>query len=61
VQIQGPPNDPHKLTKAAELWLGGGAALGGSNCTPAARRLHIAPAATRWSRQPPRRSQRPAW
>jgi len=27
------PNDPHKLTKAAERWLGGGAAVGGSNCT----------------------------
>jgi len=25
-----PPNCPHKLTKTAELWLGGGAALGGS-------------------------------
>src|ERR1051325_11689503 len=24
------PNCPHKLTKAAEPWLGGGAALGGS-------------------------------
>src|ERR1051325_7601359 len=34
-----PHNDPHKLTKAAEPWLGGGAAVGGSNCTPASRRL----------------------
>ena len=25
-----PPNCPHKLTKTAEPWLGGGAALGGS-------------------------------
>ena len=25
-----PPNYPHKLTKTAEPWLGGGAALGGS-------------------------------
>ena len=24
------PNYPHKLTKTAEPWLGGGAALGGS-------------------------------
>jgi len=51
------PNDPHKLTKAAERWLGGGAALGGSNCTRAARRLQFAPSASRWSRQPPRRSE----
>jgi len=54
-----PANDPHKLTKAAERWLGGGAALGGSNCTRAARRLQFAPAASRWSRQPPRRYCRP--
>jgi len=40
-----PHNDPHKLTKAAEPWLGGGAAVGGSNCTPASRRLQFAPAA----------------
>ena len=36
------PNDPHKLTKAAEPWLGGGAAWGGSELhargTPAAVR-----------------------
>ena len=35
------PNYPHKLTNAAEPWLGGGAALGGSNCTPASRRLPV--------------------
>src|ERR1051325_11611659 len=55
-----PPNYPHKLTKAAEPWLGGGAASGGSNCTPAARRLQVAPAAPRWSRQPPHRPRRTA-
>ena len=38
------PNNPHKLTKTAERWLGGGAAFGGSNCTPASRRLQFAPA-----------------
>src|ERR1051325_5943607 len=35
------PNCPHKLTKTAEPWVGGGAALGGSNCTPASRRLPV--------------------
>ena len=34
-------NYPHKLTKTAEPWLGGGAASGGSNCTPASRRLPV--------------------
>jgi len=38
-----PPNYPHKLTKTAEPWLGGGAALGGSELhagvTPAAVRF----------------------
>jgi len=28
IQIPARPNCPHKLTKAAEPWLGGGAALG---------------------------------
>ena len=28
--VEMPPNYPHKLTKTAEPWLGGGAALGGS-------------------------------
>jgi len=34
--------------------------LGGSNCTHAARWLQFAPAASRWSRQPPCRSVRAA-
>jgi hypothetical protein len=38
------PNCPHKLTKTAEPWLGGEPPLGGSNCTPASRRLQFAPA-----------------
>ena len=40
--VEKPPNYPHKLTKTAEPWLGGGAALGGSELharvTPAAVR-----------------------
>jgi len=55
------PNNPHKLTKAAEPWLGGGAASGGSNCTLASRRLQFAPATACWSRQPSCRYCRPAW
>jgi len=55
-RISNPPNYPHKLTKAAERWLGGGAASGGSELhgvTPAAlRSLRI----TRQSRRLPCRS-----
>ena len=43
-KLHRPANYPHKLTKAAEPWLGGGAASGGSNCTPASCRLQFAPA-----------------
>jgi hypothetical protein len=54
------PNNPHKLTKAAEPWLGGGAALGGSNCT-ASWRLHIAPSEASVSRGSHHSALRPAW
>jgi hypothetical protein len=54
------PNNPHKLTKPAELWLGGGAAVGGSNCT-AAWRLHIAPSESHVSRGSHHAALTPAW
>jgi hypothetical protein len=53
------PNNPHKLTKAAERWLGGGAASGGSNCT-ASWRLHIAPSESHVSRGSHHSALRPA-
>jgi hypothetical protein len=35
------PNCPHKLTKAAEPWLGGGAAFGRLQLHAASRRLPV--------------------
>ena len=54
------PNNPHKLTKAAERWLGGGAALGGSNCTPA-RQPHLVLSESHVSRGGFRAEVWPAW
>ena len=55
--VQAPSNDPHKLTKTADPLARRRSRLGAaSNCTRASRRLQFAPAAARWSRQPPRRS-----
>ena len=52
-------NCPHKLTKAAERWLDGGAALDGSNCM-ASWRLHIAPSESHVSRGSHHAALRPA-
>src|ERR1051325_5209314 len=54
------PNCPHKLTKTAGPLADRRAALGGSNCTRAARRLQFAPAPARLAPPAPRRLLPPA-
>jgi len=52
-----PPNDPHKLTKAAEPWLGGGAASGGSKLHGGMAAAHRSLRGKRQSRRPPCRGE----
>ena len=60
IQREMPSNCTHKLTKAAESWLGGGAAVGGSNCT-ASWRPHIAPSESHVSRGSHHAALRQEW
>jgi len=55
----GRANDPHKLTKAAERWLGGGAASGGSKTRGGMAGAHRSLRGKRQSRRPPRRVRPP--
>jgi hypothetical protein len=51
------PNNPHKLTKAAEPWLGGGAAFGRLQLHGVMAAAHRSLQILVQSRQPPFRSE----